>query len=71
MAKVRIKILVSGKLFFQAEGEEPCIYEVCCREECPKGFLKLPKMGKPGYCCIACSDLKGQTNQIKAILRQR
>lgn len=45
------------------------IFNVACGDNCPDGYLRCDCNEYPGYCCIPCSEIKGEIANAKALLR--
>ena len=51
-------------LVFQDQGDCPVDFEVQCGN-CPDGFIECQTSTYPGYCCLSCSEVKGEIIAIK------
>lgn len=61
---------IGGGLLINEQGNCPVSYDVACDSDCPPDTVRCSSDAYPGYCCISCSEIKGEiiaiTNQVRS-----
>jgi hypothetical protein len=59
-----LRISRNGTNVFETSGKGKLTFEVTCDDDCPEGHIRCESSGYPGYCCIPCTQLLQQINNL-------
>ncbi len=60
-----ISVTTENGINYKSPRGAKCEFEIACGDECPQGYIRCETPGYPGYCCIPCSEIKGEIIAIK------